>query len=301
MSTEESQRTQPRIIGHFSHSLCELDDPDRWAFFVSHSDATVKRLVVFIHGFRGEAVGTWMDFPMIDGHHPDHAWWAEADLLFIGYDSTREEITGIANRIRKYLPKFYPLPFAPIMKICGVPARVDIATPYSELYLVGHSLGGVIARRVLCDVAQEWVDSGLSADKRSPILDARTRFFSPASSGFQPSGWLGLAHATGLWETAIELFLRRSPCYSALKPSSLVLREIHSRTVELLRAGGTELSALRAHILWANPDGVVITERYATDHVDSSFDDKSHLSICKPQDQIYDHPWLFVETGNSER
>ena len=299
MTGTEAKASGPAIIGHFSHSFVELDDPERWTFFVSHHDHPVRRLVVFVHGFRGESVGTWLDFPLIDADLPENLWWAESDLLFIGYNSTKENIAGVANRIRRNLPRFYPIPFAEVMKICDCPARSDISTPYEELYLVGHSLGGVILRRVLCDVAQEWLDSGGSSDKPA-LLDANARLFSPASAGFEPSGWLGLLRATGFWDRMIEIILRRSPAYTDLQPNSLVLRETRDRTVSLINTHGADLSALRAHIVWANPDGVVITERYGTDYVDSSSDNKGHISICKPRDDEYELPWAFVQTGRFE-
>lgn len=66
MTGTEAKANAPAIVGHFSHSFVELDDPERWTFFVSHHDHPVRRLVVFVHGFRGESVGTWLDFPLID-------------------------------------------------------------------------------------------------------------------------------------------------------------------------------------------------------------------------------------------
>lgn len=255
---------------------------------------------MFVHGFRGESVGTWLDFPLIDAGRPENLWWAESDLLFIGYDSIKENIAGVANRIRRNLPRFYPSLFADVMKICDCPARSDISTPYEELYLVGHSLGGVILRRVLSDVAQQWLDSGGSEIDKPALLDANARLFSPASAGFEPSGWLGLLRATGIWDRMIEIILRRSPAYIDLQSNSVVLREIKDRTLGLIGRHGAELSALRAHIVWANPDGVVITERYGTDYVDSSSDGKGHISICKPQNDKYELPWAFVQTGRSE-
>jgi hypothetical protein len=183
------------------------------------------------------------------------------------------------------------------MSARGTPARDDTVTPYNDLVLVGHSLGAVILRRALCDAAQEWIDKGRPADSKPVLLHATTRLFSPASAGFQPSGWLGLLRATGTWDRAVEIFLRRSPAYSDLQPDSVVLREIHERTLELNPRQDAELSALRAHILWANPDGVVITERYRTDFVDSSWDGCHHIAVCKPRSGEFEVPWRFVEKG----
>jgi hypothetical protein len=297
MTTAESEQLAPDVVGHLSHTPSWLDDPEGWAFFVSHYDGWVKRLIVFVHGFRGRPVDNWIDFPFIDATLPENLWWYESGYLFIGYNSTKDTINGVADRIRKHIPRFYPDPFAPAMEIGGLRARDNVTTPYEELVLVGHSLGGVILRRVLCDAAQEWIDSDRQKDTRPVLLDATTRLFSPASAGFRPAGWLGLLRETGLWERAIELFLRRSPAYSDLQPDSLVLRELNRRTVELVKRGDPELTALRAHILWASPDYVVIDERYETDYVSQSCDNQSHGSVCKPRHGQFLVPWFFVQNG----
>lgn len=279
-----------------SHSLRPLSEPSGWNLYVSHYEGRVKRLVVFVHGFRGESVGTWSNFPLLHSHDPDRIWWYESDMLFVGYDSTKDTITGIANRFRREIDRFYPRPQTSLLSARGRRPRADISA-YSELVLVGHSLGAVILRRVLCDTAQLWSANGRRDDERPPLLNAVTRLFSPASAGFQPSGLLGLLRATGGWDRTLEVILRRSPAYSDLQPDSVVLREIRFRTIGLKPDEDGRLAALRAHILWANPDGVVITERYVTDHVDYSWDGRNHSAICKPQLGAYEAPWGFVANG----
>lgn len=262
---------------------------------VSHFGGHVKRLIVFVHGFRGKAIGTWMNFPLIAADEPELSWWHESDMLFIGYDSTKETIAGVAYRIRSEMPRFFPKPFPDAMQRDGFPVRADITSPYDELVLVGHSLGGVILRRAVCDAAQLWVRK--ESSERSVLLDATMRLFSPASAGFQPSGWLGLLRATGIWDLALELFLRRSPAYSDLQSNSEVLRAIRERTINMLET--EPFPALRAHIVWANPDGVVITERYTTDYVDKHDDDCNHISVCKPRARGFSMPWKFVKEGRT--
>jgi hypothetical protein len=274
----------------------DIDHPDRWALYLSPSDEPIERLVVFVHGFGGKAVGTWLDFPAIDLGQAENRWWREADLLFVGYDSTRDSITAVANRIRTELSHFYPKPYQPALDVGGEPLRPDITTGYRELILVGHSLGGVVLRRALCDAAQTWFDDGCPTEGHI-LLTAKTRLFSPASAGFRAAGWLGFLRATSAW-TAIEAFLRRSSTYTDLQPGSPVLDELRSQTLQLVTddAGGY-MRALRAKIVWANPDDVVIDLRYRTDYVDASWDGFTHTSVCKPRDPQFTRPWQFVQTG----
>jgi alpha-beta hydrolase superfamily lysophospholipase len=170
---------------------------------------------------------------------------------------------------------------------------------YDEVYLVGHSLGGLVIRRALADVAQAWNEER-ELDKDAPrprLLDARVRLFSPASAGFQPKGRLALLKALGMWST-VDLVLSQSAAYHDLQPGSQLLESTRKRTEALVKNDKVSFAALRAQIVWANPEHVVATERYDSDPVQASANDTTHLSVCKPHAQ-YRLPWIFVETGKT--
>lgn len=274
-----------------THSAFYIHDPKSWIMYVSHG--TCKRLVVFVHGFGGKATSTWDDFRSSGNVS---SWWRDADLLFIGYDSTKDNITAVANRIRRNFPRFYPTPFQPAMVVGGVQARDDIIAPYTELIILGHSLGGLVARRVMADAAEAWIQDEDKSSVRPAVLDARLRLFSPASAGFRAAGLLGLLKASPFWP-AVNMYLRESSAYTDLQPGSITLVDTRRRT-EKLAVISSDMCALRAQIIWANPDEVVIAERYDTDRVDESVDGTSHISICKPDAQ-YSAPWRFAETGSA--
>jgi hypothetical protein len=94
----------------------------------------------------------------------------------------------------------------------------------------------------------------------------------------------------------MEMYLRRSSAFADLQPQSKILEATRRRTEKLVNDDQEEYGALRARIVWANPDDVVVTERYDTDHPDDSIDGTSHSSVCKPNEG-YPLPWEFVETG----
>jgi pimeloyl-ACP methyl ester carboxylesterase len=273
-----------------AHSPRSLPDPEGWVLYLAHRQPL--RLIVFVHGFGGGAVSTWQRFPLTT-----HPWWCDSDLLFVDYDSRRDNITGTAARLRRHLPTFYPTIPDSLLEIEGARVRVPDQKGYEELFLIGHSLGGVVLRRTLCDVAHDWIMRRKEqADAEQPvILSAQLRLFSPASAGFRPAGALGVMRASPVW-LGVNLHLRRSSAYTDLLPGSQILLETRRRTEELVSVHTRDLHALQASILWANPDDVVITERYDTDPIDDAADGTSHRSVCKPHDR-YTAPWQMVESG----
>jgi hypothetical protein len=103
--------------------------------------------------------------------------------------------------------------------------------------------------------------------------------------------------ASTIW-AAIEAVLRRSSAYTDLQPESQVLRDLRERTVGYVVAEQAEtMTALRARIVWANPDDVVIDQNYPTDFVADTWDGQSHTSVCKPKADAFQSPWRFVQTG----
>jgi alpha-beta hydrolase superfamily lysophospholipase len=218
-------------------------------------------------------------------------------MLFVGYDSRRDGIRGPAARLRKHLPHLYPHLPDRFLVASGERLRPRAVEPYRELFLVGHSLGGVVVRAALLESARLWLE-GRSDGRTVPrpvLLDAEVRLFSPASAGVRFGGVAGMLRATGIW-AGIEMYLRRSPAYSDLQPDSEVLKDLRKQTEEHAAAYGADLGALSARIAWANPDYVVLAIDYKSDHVGEVVDGTRHATVCKPT-PAFATPQVFVERG----
>lgn len=257
------------------------------------STAPAKRLIVFVHGWRGDAITTWGEF----AKPPADEWWDVSDLLFVDYDSTKESVVATADRIRARLKDFYPIPHERMLMHDGIAVRAAWDEPYEELVVVGHSLGGLVARRALVDALDEWKAKAFDTALRPAILDAALRLFSPASAGFLPRGVLGALHAAPLWWVA-DMFLRKGGAYLDLQPGSATITSTKEWT-EAYGVGDKRAGALAASLLWANPEKVVATERYATDAQTRTADGTHHASVCKPTAE-YSLPYHFVKTGDIE-
>lgn len=283
----------PPPVDLLTHSPRHLSDPEGWVLYLSHSQP--ERLVVFVHGFWGGALKTWQHFP--EGGLT-RSWWRASDMLFTRYPSASENISGTAYRLRQQLPRFFPDLPQGLLEVRGASLRPPARAPYSELLLVGHSLGGVVLRRALSDAAHSWLEQR-KADPQAPrpsLLGAKTRLFSPASAGFSPSGRLGQITAIPLLWRLFLIKLQGSSAFNDLQEGSQILTNTRKRTEELASQQSDQLCGLRAHVLWANPENIVVTERYDTDYTEYSAEGTNHLSVCKPAD-TYQIPWQFVETG----
>jgi hypothetical protein len=215
-------------------------------------------------------------------------------MLFVSYDSARRTVTGVAHEISTCLPAFYPKIRSDLLSVGGETLREHREEEYEELVLVGHSLGGLIVRRALCDVAAGWWKAKHRSAKPPPLLQARTRLFSPASAGFRLAGWPGMLRATMSWRL-INMILFRSPAYTDMQPGSTILEDTRQRTESLVSKLPSQASALVASIAWADPDNVVLDQPYATDGPVTYVHHKTHTSVCKPT-RGYAVPRTFVQT-----
>lgn len=270
-----------------SHTQVLTPTPFARAAFVAH--AAPRRLVVFVHGFGGEAVGTWKGFADLDGKGE---FWKHADLVFFGYDSYREGAKAVADRFRRELPDHFPRPHPNLAHSGDIHLRDDAGAIYDELFVVAHSLGGLVVRRALLDDFVEWVGGSKSALPTS--LVARLRLFSPATAGFRPVGTLGALFASEAIPLMRALLAYRAN-FTDMQPGSEFLTSTRRRTEQIANTH-PEAAAVRARIVWANPENVVISESYDTDLYSQSVDGRSHTAVCKPA-LDYLVPWQFVATG----
>lgn len=258
---------------------------------VSHEPA--KRLVVFVHGFLGRASATWGRFARVPPHS---SWWAESDLLFVGYRSFFDSIAGTADRLRGELGDFYPIPHPQLVFVGGVPARSDLDRPYEDLVLVGHSLGGVVIRVAVADSATAVANPtpGSTLTSELALLESAVRLFSPATGGYLGAGAVGAAQ--GLLGQVLDIPLGWSASYRQLQSGSRLLTDTQQRTERHARR--LNYAGLKASHLWANPENIVDRVQYRHDHVGDSALGRNHLTVCKPNSD-YILPWQFVETGRA--
>jgi hypothetical protein len=280
---------------HFKRSIRSF--PESYALLSGQESADTA--VFFVHGFIGNAVGTWVDFQGLIDRDPEHsAWWATSDLYFYGYKSKSAHVPVEAARFRGFLKDFYPSPTeqaraelcVPSLTLTGLRADepltpLPLAASYSRLVLIGHSLGGVIIRQAVVDEAMTADNARPSSMTGKSPLSAAVRLFAPAMYGFDPTHFGGycynLISELPLLQKFLKPVLRANPPHQDLSPESHLLKELRRRT-ELLASKHPSMNALRAHLMFGTEEHIVRMDRYDCDPVFRVVEGQDHSSVCKP-------------------
>lgn len=141
-------------------------------------DEPPKFAVVFVHGFLGNAVKTWLSFQTLaDAFTHKYPWWSQSDLFFFDYPDFNQAIEFSAGDLVKFLATIFPHPDHSlfetdlsaensILHLDDPVIRIRKNFPnYDNLILVGHSEGAVVIRKAIVEMTSECI-------KASKILEA---------------------------------------------------------------------------------------------------------------------------------
>jgi pimeloyl-ACP methyl ester carboxylesterase len=260
---------------------------------------SVNKVVIFIHGWGGKATSTWADFVSLAADPSTSDWWKTADLLFFDYraESVRSQIRDNAISVYRFSKKMYPSPPNDLFCREGELDLRPTGFHYEDLYLVGHSEGGLLTRHAILRAAQK--DSSLASLALQPgyvprgLLRANLRLFAPALAGTIYTGFVGLLARLSVAVTdpisaAKAGMEKTAPPVTTARDDTLQLSERYEH-----------LSCFRAQIIWAAKDDIVHKQKYRhDDDCDLSPPGTDHSSICKPS-EAFRTPITFVEKGTA--
>lgn len=271
------------------------------------SDDDTRTAIIFVHGYMGHPMSTWSQFQDVAALSGNSSW-NQADLYFLGYRSAALDIRGASEVLLAFLRKLLPTPPRDLFEIIYQDRLLQVRTEvrdYRELYLIGHSLGGVIVRNVIrlglrdkirrVPPENDEADAGAlfgSGTVEYHLANAHLRLFAPAIGGSRLGGWKGVANSLG----APALAWSRSKI--ELEQSSSILADIRRET-ERFAARLTKLRAFTAHIAWAGRDDVVAPLEYDFDDVGAYVAEATHTSICKPNRKFL-MPIEFIGLDNGD-
>jgi hypothetical protein len=268
---------------------------------VSEAKEDVTRAVIFVHGFDGHARKTWTDFlSLIDDQYAS-AWWESSDLFFYHYQwaSMARKVSRNKFDVLKFVNHVWPNPPNALFTAGGVSLRQDVK--YGELFLVGHSEGGLLLRKIIIDTADK--DAAIQqyrAQRNAPqtsepaptgLLGAKLRLFAPAIGGETISGLIGVLSRSPI----VSTIAGSVPAKLSLGATSSAVTSARDSTDEY--SDYLKMDCFRAHILWADNDSIIEPDRYKRDlECVNPPAGTTHTSICKPTKQ-YKYPLTFVEEG----
>lgn len=225
-----------------------------------------RNLIIFIHGFGGDATGTWSDFPKYLISEQEFRF---SDIIFYGYNTFKGQAGDHAGEFYDFLKlSNYPLYNSILPKEQNLPER-----DYEKIIIIAHSLGAVIARQalLLCHVSHEnWVN------KVSLAL------FAPAHNGANIIS-LATEALPGLFGL-IGVFAKfKYPILKDLDPNDKgILESIKNHTSQLQNEGKANYTRAKL-VVFAKGDKVVKSFPYLNDIPPKIIPNVSHTGVCKPK------------------
>jgi hypothetical protein len=201
--------------------------------------------------------------------------------MFYGYDSLSQAVPYSAAGLSEALARVLTNPGRLINETLapGVTPR-SASFQYDQLVVAAHSLGAVVLRRALLDLARR--------TSYLPAL-ARTRFvlFAPAHMGGDiiRLSVLALQSFSLPFVEAVAKF--RCPPLKDLEPGSQTLAQLEAHTTAALAsasAGGEATTHLIAEcVVHAEHDRIVSKNQFCADPPLTPLPGRDHTTVCKPK------------------
>lgn len=270
-------------MGHYLATDLRDQDQNTWGLesrAILSDDAGVRACIVFIHGFGGHAVETWLDFPAL---LPSESVCARCDALFFGYDGLYDTADFSAASLRDFLSALLDAPAPEILnpsRPAGATSRAETFR-YDRIILCAHSLGAVVTRRAILDLVQQF---GRDVDSMQRIC---LQFFAPAHKGAHVIEFGAQVLAAiplpfpvdGLAAAAIRM---KFPVLQDLEVGCQTLANLEVATQTLLQSNPARYAFLRAHVVHGQKDRVVAHAPFGQDHPQQFVRGHGHQSVCKP-------------------
>lgn len=246
-------------------SLSEVKDC--YAFLAKGNGA--KKLLIFVHGFNGSAIGTWGDFPNLLRNHPSTD---QTDIIFYGYSSLEFQAADHANDFYHFLREEIEGSKKSLIK--KYTANNNLFTrEYESTVVVAHSLGAIIVREAL---------HSAYLDKKSWLSNVKMCLFAPAHKG---------AHILPLLKQVISLNLigklcgvianYKIPVLKDLSEDSYMVKKIWSETEVLQKTAEGDFTKAKL-VIHAKGDKIVNNVRYLHDSDTQGMENRTHSTVCKP-------------------
>jgi pimeloyl-ACP methyl ester carboxylesterase len=242
-----------------------------------------KRLVLFVHGFGGDPIGTWTDFPVVLRSIPK---LADCDFIFFGYDGLTTQANTSATILDDFLTRYLLDPAAVIN--ARQPVKHGRKTfAYERIVIAAHSLGAVVARRALLQAEQE---REVDDQANGWLTTIRLVLFAPAHRGAYAAEIANNYLMTQDWwvsKIVAAIGQLYVPLLSDLDPKSELIAELLTDTQVAARTAATEGHLIARRVLWAQDEKIVRNGRFYLDTKARVQYGADHFSVCKPDSSVH--------------
>lgn len=233
--------------------------------------------IVFVHGFYGEAVGTWSQFERL---LPSEPACRGCDIIFFKYDSVYTPSPTSGAELYVFLKQLCRTPAAVIK--ADAPATRPARFRYKRVLLVAHSLGAVVCRLALLTMHR-------NGDRWETRMDLV--LFAPAHLGARAVHLLALLSPISYIGNWVPLLRYRYPVIEELginqqgDPPRL-LKDLKEETKRAIEDSADYLNARK--VFFGKKEKVVVVGNFCGDdgfennRALAVLSNKGHKDICKP-------------------
>lgn len=240
-------------------------------------------LLIFVHGFAGNALSTWQQFPLLSSRID----LEPADVIFFGHDGGRTQVESLVGRLYKFSDSIISNP----RKTPAFPAERDGSFRYSKIIFCGHSLGCVLIRDALIAAAKnnaEW------------FRYSRMVLFAPAHKGVH-AGMLAkekALRAFGMFgQLSLGILYQRYLAVYDLKPDSPYLKKLEAGARDVFDTHLFGGNIIASRVVHGEKDSVVEFDQFFRDpYPPETIDGKGHSDVCKPKPLLYEEPFTIVSS-----
>ena len=244
-----------------------------------------RTIVIFIHGFRGKALSTWLSFPELVDRF---GGLRNADLLFYGYASRPQRVQNMAINLRSHVDDVWADPAnlgSAVAEVISERARqteIVQIDRWDRVIFVAHSLGAVVVRRALLDCYLE--KTGKYSDTHWS-RHSKLCLFAPAHSGANILRLISETLST-LGIPIGPVLKQIYPCLQDLDQDSIALKSLRDDYEYLPKHWRSLTNAIL--VILAENDQVVDPSRFPGDPVSDQIEGRGHIDVCKPNEQFID-------------
>lgn len=264
--------------------LCDLVTTGAVKSQAVWSKTNPESLLVFVHGFAGDSISTWTRFSQLVYEHPRAGTF---DAVFYQYDGVYSSVVASAGLLRDFIGRM--LFSAPsVINSTGYGAIRPVTFAYQRAVFVAHSLGAVVLRRALLDLAEQVKNDAAKASWMRANI--RNIHYAPADRGARAAEAVEFILTQlpySLGRIAGRLTMLQVPAVEELQEGSSTLADLFKDThdvIEELKKRGEPLNHAIAHdVIFAEKEHITLNRRFSKeDAMFRTLPGASHTSVCKP-------------------